>query len=329
MKQWQVTQLASPYQALSLSEVALPVPQGDELLVKVEAVALNFSDVLLCRGTYQEHPPLPFVAGRECAGTVVSLGPDASFPIGSRVACEPVLPHGAFSEYVTVAQPRCMLIPDDMLLDDAAALLLTYQTAFTALTRRAHLAAGETLLVHGGAGGVGSADIQMGRALGAQVIATAGSDRKLDHCRQLGADHVINYRAAPFAPHVREITGGVGADVIIDPIGGRVLEQSLRCIAFEGRLVSLGFASGQLPTIAVNHIFVKNYSVLGLHWGLYERRDPQWIVKCRQQLLQLYREGAIRPLISVVGWFDELPERLEQLAQGATEGKVVLRTRGG
>jgi NADPH2:quinone reductase len=215
-------------------------------------------------------------------------------------------------------------VPEGMTDEKAASLYLTYQTGHVGLHRRANLRAGEWLLVHAGAGGVGSAAIQLGKAAGARVIATAGGPRKVEVCRDLGADHVIDYTADDFVPIVKEITGGHGADVIYDPVGGDVFDKSRRCIAFEGRLVVVGFTSGRIPEAPANHLLVKNYSVVGLHWGLYRKHDPAVFGQVHEQLTQLVEAGAVDPLVGEVLPLDQAPQALTKLADRSTVGKVVL-----
>lgn len=316
--------LGAPADVLRLDEVPDPVPGPGEVLVRVDAVALNFPDVLLCAGRYQEQPPLPFTPGLEVAGAVLAAGPGAAHRPGDRVVGGPPLPHGGLAELVVLPAGRVFGVPAEMPAADAASLLITYQTAHVGLHRRAGLRAGETLLVHAGAGGVGSAAIQVGRAAEARVLATAGGPDKVAVCRRLGADEVIDYRAEDVAARVRELTGGRGADVIWDPVGGDVFEASRRCIAFEGRLVVVGFTSGRIPAVPAGHVLVKNYSVVGLHWGLYLERDPQVAVDAHAALLALYAAGAVRPLVSERLPLAAAPDALARLAARGTVGKVVV-----
>jgi NADPH2:quinone reductase len=215
-------------------------------------------------------------------------------------------------------------VPDSMSDEKAAALYLTYQTGYVGLHRRAHLQAGEWLLVHAGAGGVGTAAIQLGKAAGATVIATAGGPRKTEVCRELGADHVIDYTADDFVPIVKEITGAHGADVVYDPVGGDVFDQSRKCIAFEGRLVVVGFTSGRIPEAPANHLLVKNYSVVGLHWGLYRKFEPSIFGTVHRELVALVEAGKVDPLVGETLSLDQAPQALAKLADRSTVGKVVL-----
>lgn len=314
MKAWQVRQLGAPEDALQLVDVPDPVAGPGELLVRVEACALNFPDVLLCAGLYQEKPDLPFTPGLEVCGTVD----------GRRVLGGPPLPHGGLAELAVLPADAVFDVPDGMPADEAAALMITYQTAWVGLHRRAHLQPGEWLLVHAGAGGVGSAAIQVGLAAGARIVATAGGPEKTAVCRELGAHETIDYRAEDIVARVKEITGGHGADVIWDPVGGDVFDASRRCIAFEGRLVVVGFAAGRIPTLPAGHTLVKNYSVVGLHWGLYRTVDPPVIEAAHAALTELYAAGRIKPLVSERVPMAGAPAALTRLASRGTVGKLVV-----
>ncbi|WP_236829793.1 NADPH:quinone oxidoreductase family protein [Blastococcus sp. KM273128] len=301
---------------MSLDEVDRPTPGEGQVLVKVRAAALNFPDVLMAMGMYQEKPPLPYTPGVELCGEIVETG--------QRVIGSPAGGPGAFAEYALMDAAAAFPVPDGMTDEKAASLYLTYQTGYVGLHRRAHLQAGETLLVHAGAGGVGTAAIQLGKAAGATVIATAGGARKTEVCKQLGADHVIDYTTEDFVPIVKEVTGGRGADVVYDPVGGDVFDKSRKCIAFEGRIVVVGFTSGRIPEAPANHLLVKNYSVVGLHWGLYRKHDPSVFTDTHEQLVRLVQEGAVDPLVGEVLPLDQAPQALLKLASRDTVGKVVL-----
>jgi NADPH2:quinone reductase len=302
---------------MTLDDVPVPTPGKGQLLVKVRAAALNFPDVLMAAGLYQVRPPLPFVPGIELCGEVEGTG--------QRVLGTPADGNGAFAEYVLMDADRAWPVPDGLSDEKAAALYITYQTGHVGLHRRAHLQAGEWLLVHAGAGGVGSAAIQLGKAAGAHVVATAGGPEKAQVCRDLGADHVVDYTAEDFVAVVKEVTGGHGADVVFDPVGGDVFDRSRKCIAFEGRLVVVGFTSGRIPEVPANHVLIKNYSVVGLHWGLYAQRDPAVFGLVHEELTRLFEDGRIDPLVSRVLPLEEAPQALDALAHRGTVGKVVLR----
>src|SRR3954471_18555627 len=300
MRAWRVHELGNPDDVLKLEDVEQPTPGPGQVLVKVRAAALNFFDNLMIQGLYQEKPPLPFTPGSEVCGEIVETG--------QRVLGSTSGGPGAFAEYALMDANAAWPVPDGMSDEKAASLYITYQTGHVGLHRRAHLKAGEWLLVHAGAGGVGSAAIQLGKAAGAKVIATAGGERKTEVCRSLGADHVIDYTAEDFVPLVKEITEGHGADVVYDPVGGDVFDKSRRCIAFEGRIVVVGFTSGRIPDAPANHLLVKNYSVVGLHWGLYRKYDPARIGMVHEELCRLFDDGAIAPLVGSTLPLAQLPE---------------------
>jgi NADPH2:quinone reductase len=316
MRAWRVHRLGDPSEVMSLDDVDQPTPGPGQVLVRVRAAALNFPDVLMAMGMYQEKPPLPFTPGVELCGEIVGTG--------QRVLGSPSGGPGAFAEYALMDDAAAFPVPEGMPDEKAASLYLTYQTGYVGLHRRAHLQSGEVLLVHAGAGGVGSAAIQLGKAAGATVIATAGGERKVEVCRRLGADHAIDYTTEDFASVVKDVTNGRGADVIYDPVGGDVFDKSRKCIAFEGRLLVVGFTSGRIPEAPANHVLVKNYSVVGLHWGLYRKYDPALFGTVHEELGRLWAKGDIDPLVSQALPLDQAPEALKALASRSTVGKVVL-----
>lgn len=312
MRAWQVRSLGEPEEALVLSEVEQPEPKDGQVLVKVKAVALNFPDVLMCRGQYQVRPPLPFTPGVELCGEVVGTG--------DRVIGTPVLPTGALAEYTLMNEAE--VLPAPPALDDAEAsgFLIAYQTSWFGLHRRAHLQAGETLLVHAAAGGVGSAAVQLGKAAGARVIAVVGGADKAEVAKALGADVVIDRREQDFVGAVKEATGGRGADVIYDPVGGDAYTGSTKCVAFEGRILVIGFAGGTIPSPMLSHALVKNYSIVGLHWGLYRQYDPQSIVDAHHELMKLN----LKPLVGGRFPLEQAAEGLTRLAKGDSVGRLVV-----
>ena len=329
MKAWRVNELGDPLDVLTLEEVDAPLAGPGEAVVEVGAASLNFFDILLCQGTYQEKPPLPFTPGAEVGGTVRAVGDGVTtVREGQRVLAMPPLPRGGLAQRVAVPAAAMLPIPDAMPFEDAAAHFIVYQTAYVGLHRRARLQPGEVVLVHAGAGGVGSAAIQLAVAAGARVIATAGRAEKVAVCRQLGAEEAIDYREGDFVERVKELTGGRGADVIFDPVGGDVFDRSRRSVAFEGRLVVVGFAGGRMAEAPTNHALVKNYAVVGLHWGLYRKMAPRVIVETHQDLMRLYREGKIKPLIFRDVPFTEVPAALALIGSRATWGKLVTQPNG-
>ena len=324
MRAWQVVSLGEPADALRLVDVPDLLPGPGQVSVRVLAAAANFPDVLMCRGHYQERPSLPFTPGIEVCGEVISVGPGVvGIEVGARVLGGAALPTGGFAETALMNESDVFVAPD--VLDDAeaAAFYVSYQTGWFALHRRAALKAGETLLVHAAAGGVGSAAVQLGKAAGARVFGVVGSAEKVGVARALGADLVIDRTTEDVVEGVRTFTGGRGADVVFDPVGGDSYRQSTKCIAFEGRIVVVGFASGDIQSVALSHALVKNYSILGLHWGLYRSKDPASIRPCHAELSRMAGEGLLRPLVSERLSLEEVPRGLQALADGRTTGRVV------
>nr|WP_239542599.1 NADPH:quinone oxidoreductase family protein [Micromonospora terminaliae] len=309
---------------MRLVDVADPEPGAGQLVVRVLASPANFPDVLMCRGEYQVRPELPFTPGVELCGEVVALGAGVDgFAVGDRVLGGAALPHGGFAEFAVL--DAATTFPAPAALDDAeaAALYIGYQTGWFGLHRRAGLRAGETLLVHAAAGGVGSAAVQLGRAAGARVIGVVGGPEKAAVARTLGADVVVDRRAEDFVEVVKTETGGRGADVVYDPVGGETYQRSTKCVAFEGRILVVGFAGGRIQSAALNHALVKNYSIVGLHWGLYHRHDPAAVAECHRALTALATEGAVRPLVSERLPLGEVADGVQRLADGSTVGRVV------
>ncbi|MEV7016954.1 NADPH:quinone oxidoreductase family protein [Streptomyces sp. NPDC093991] len=315
MQAWQVHELGEPGEVMCLADVERPAPGEGQVLLRVRAANINFPDALMCRGQYQVRPPLPFTPGVEICGETED---------GRRVLANPALPHGGFAEY-TVADAAALLPAPDALDDaEAAALHIGYQTAWFALHRRARLEAGETLLVHAAAGGVGSAAVQLGKAAGATVIGVAGGADKAAVARDLGCDLVIDRREQDVVAAVKEATGGRGADVIYDPVGGEAYAQSAKVVAFEGRIVIVGFASGAIPSPGLNHALIKNYAILGLHWGLYNTKDPKLVRECHEQLTDLAARGAIKPLVSERVPLAGAADAVQRVADGVTTGRVTV-----
>lgn len=325
MKAWLVKELGDPKEALHLEELSKPTVADHEVLITVEATALNFFDILLCQGKYQERPELPFAIGAEVAGTVIGVSKGSKFRVGDRVSALPKLPSGGLAEIVAVSEELVYPVPDFVSSVHATSMIITYHTAYYALHECGNIKEGEVLLVHAGAGGVGSAAIQLGKVAGAFVIATAGGEEKVNICEKLGADMVIDYLSDDFVDIVKKHTDGRGADVIFDPVGGDVFDRSRKCISFAGRLLTIGFAGGTIPSVPINHILVKNYSVVGVHWGLFAKLKPQKVVEEHNELMNLYEKGLINPLIYREFQFDEVPEALQLLAGRKTWGKLVVR----
>lgn len=327
MRAWQVQELGEAAQVLHQLEIPVPAPGPGQVLVETWAAALNFADVLLARGHYQERPPLPFTPGLELCGLVVAVGEGVSpHRVGERVIGTVALPHGSLARYALCAAADVLPAPPG--LDDvhAAAMHIAYQTAWFALYRRAALRVGEHVLVHAAAGGVGSAAVQLAVAAGARVIGVVGSAPKVEVAHRLGC-HVVVDRSVDALPEVVEqATGGRGVDVVFDPVGGEAYELSTRVIAFEGRIVVVGFASGQIPTPALNHALVKNYTIHGLHWGLYRRKAPELVSRCHDDLVRLVAAGAVRPLVTEQLEFSAAADGLRRLGEGNTTGRLVVLT---
>jgi NADPH2:quinone reductase len=308
---------------LALRDWPEPEPGPGEVAVDVRAAGCNFADVLILKGEYQVKPTLPFVPGAEAAGVVAAIGEGvAGMHVGDRVLSHCGL--GAFAERLVVPAGRLHAMPADMSFETAAALPIVYPTSFVALVFRARIESGETLLVHAAAGGVGLAAVQIGKALGARVIATAGGEDKLAVARRAGADVAIDYEREDFVAHVLEETDGRGADVIYDPVGGDTFDRSLKCIAWNGRLLVIGFASGRIPELRANRILLKNIGVLGVHWPAYEQNEPARVGETFAGLMRLWEEGGIEPLIHRALPLARVGEALEDLAGRRTVGKLVV-----
>ena len=322
MKAWNVVTLAEPSEALRLTDQPSPTAAPGSLVLKTLAVALNFPDVLLCRGEYQEKPELPFVPGIELCGTVTGIGDGVTgFQLGDRVAATHL---GVMAEEVQVPAAAAFPAPGALSDAEAAALCIGYQTGYFGLHRRARIAPGETLLVHAAAGGVGTAAVQLGKAAGATVIGVVGNEAKRRVAEKAGADIVVNRTTEDFVEVVKEATGGRGADVVYDPVGGETFERSTKCIAFEGRIVVVGFAGGTLQTARMNHALVKNYTILGLHWALYTKKAPELVAEVHEQLTLLADKGLIRPVVTETVPFASAPDAVQRLGDGKTAGRVVL-----
>ncbi|MCL6670050.1 NADPH:quinone oxidoreductase family protein [Streptomyces panaciradicis] len=315
MQAWQVHELGEPSEVMRLQDVQAPTPGDGQVLLKVRAANINFPDVLMARGHYQVRPPLPFTPGVEICGETED---------GRRVLANPALPYGGFAEYAVADAAALLPAPDSLDDAEAAALHIGYQTGWFGLHRRARLEAGETLLVHAAAGGVGSAAVQLGKAAGATVIGVVGGADKAAVARELGCDVVVDRKSEDVVAAVKEATGGRGADVIYDPVGGEAYTQSTKVVAFEGRIVVVGFAGGSIPSPALNHALVKNYSILGLHWGLYNTKNPKLVLHCHEQLTELAARGAIKPLVSERVPLGEAAAAVQRVADGVTTGRVVV-----
>jgi NADPH2:quinone reductase len=329
MKAWRVNDWGPPDQ-MEFTDIPAPEPKAGEIRIENRAAALNFFDILMVQGKYQTRPPRPFTPGSEVAGVVDAVGEGVTgFEIGDRV--QAMATGGTYCEYSIASAEKAFRIPGAMNFEEAAAMIVIYQTSYFALTHRTSIRTGRTggpgewLLVHAGASGVGSSAIQIGKALGARVIATASSDEKMSFCLSQGAEHALNYSDASWVDRVKEITGGRGADVIYDPVGGEIFELSTKCIAPEGRLLVIGFAGGTIPSIAANRILLKNMSVVGVYWGGYLEHYPEYLRQAQEALFKMYEAGQIKPVVSQSFALAGAVEALNALATRKTVGKVVLK----
>lgn len=310
-------------ESLRVSEIPRPRPGPGELAIAVRAAGCNFSDLLMLKGEYQVKPPFPFVPGSEVAGIVSEVGAGtAGFAVGDRVLAR--CGTGGFAEEVVAQAVASVKLPDVLGYEAGAALSTVYPTSYAALVWRASLAAGETVLVHAAAGGVGLAAVQIARALGARVLATAGGREKCEIARRAGAELVVDYREGDFVERVLEATGGRGADVIYDSVGGDTTDRSLKCIAWNGRLLVIGFASGEIPSVKLNRVLLKNISIVGLHWSAYPEREPARIAEAFDGLFALAARGGIEPLVSARYPLERAGEALVALGARETVGKVVI-----
>ena len=321
MKALVCRELSGDLDRLSLEDVTLPPLGAGEVRIRIRAVAVNFPDLLMVQGKYQHKPELPFIVGGERAGEIVSVGANVrGFQIGDRVIGVGLT--GGFAEECQLPVAAIRQMPDGVDFETAASFSTTYLTAYVALVRRAALQSGETLLVHGAAGGVGLAAVDLGRVLGARVIATASTEGKRAFLHKFGADHVLP--ASGFRDAVKELTQGRGADVIYDPVGGDVFDESTHCIAFNGRLLVIGFASGRIPSIAANIPLIKGFSVIGIRAGEYGRRFPDRGRENIAAIDRLLAEGKIRPHIGAKFPLAQAVDAMRMLAERRIIGKAII-----
>jgi len=312
-----------PPDSLVVENLPSPKPGAGEVVVAVKAASVNFPDVLIIQNKYQFKPPLPFSPGSEFAGVVKELGAGVSgFKAGDKVIA--FTTYGAFAEEVKTEASRLLPLPEGMNFESGAAFLLTYATSDHALRDRGALRAGETLLVLGAAGGVGLAAIEIGKALGARVIACASREDKLEVCREHGADATINYATEDLRERIKSLTDGRGADVVYDPVGGPYSELAFRSIAWRGRLLVVGFAAGDIPKLPLNLALLKGASVVGVFWGDFARREPKLFADSVRQLGSWYRQGKLRPHVSQSFPLEKAAEALKLMAARQVKGKIVL-----
>jgi NADPH2:quinone reductase len=312
-----------PPESLVLEDVPSPQPGPGEVVVSIKAASVNFPDVLIIQNKYQFKPTLPFSPGSELAGVVKAIGPGVkNVKPGDKVIAFTTF--GAFAEEVKTEAARLLPMPEGMGFDAAASFILTYGTTDHALRDRAQLKAGESLLVLGAAGGVGVAALEIGKALGARVIACASSNDKLAVCREHGADETINYASEDLRERIKALTGGKGADVIYDAVGGPYTEPAFRSIAWRGRHLVIGFAAGDIPKLPLNLALLKGAAVVGVFWGDFTRREPQAFAESARQLARWYGEGRLKPHVSATFPLEKAADAMNLLASRKAKGKVVI-----
>ena len=324
MRAWQLQQLGDPWDELQLTDVNAPEPEAGQARIRVEGADINFADILQCQGQYQVKIDPPFVPGMSVAGEVLAVGPDCELQVGQRVVGSTSGVWGAFADQAIVAAADMYVLPPSVDGVVAAGLHVTYGTSWFALHRRGHLQPGESVLVLAAAGGVGSSAVQMAKAHGCWVLAAAGGAEKVATCLELGADLAIDYTNDDLYQSVMDATSGRGVDVIYDPVGGQYFDIARRLVAWEGRILVVGFASGTIPSAPANHVLVKNYSVVGVHMGGYRVSDPAVIGTCYDEVYAMLGRGEIDPLISERLPMADLPRGLRQLADRQTKGRLVL-----
>ena len=322
MQAWFCETLSGP-EGLVWKEVPTPQPGPGEVRIAIRAASLNFPDTLTVRGKYQFKPELPFVPGSEYAGLVEAIGDGVTqLKVGDAVAA--MGSTGGFATHGIAPAKSVLKLPPGFALEDAAAFALTYGTTHHALVDRAALKAGETVLVLGAAGGVGTSAIQLAKAVGAKVIAAASSDEKCAFCRTLGADATINYATQNVRDALKELTGGKGPDVVYDPVGGDLAEPVFRSIAWRGRYLVIGFAQGSIPSLPLNLALLKGASIVGVFWGDFVRREPENSARGMAELAKWYAEGKIKPAIDLRLPMRELPAAYARMATRQVQGKVVM-----
>jgi NADPH2:quinone reductase len=310
-------------QALKWTELPTPTPGADEVLIRIQAASLNFPDLLIVQNKYQMKPALPFVPGSEYAGVIEAIGSEVKhLKVGQTVAC--LSGTGGFATHTLAPAKLCLPLTPSFNAVDAAAFIMIYATSYHALVDRSQLKAGETVLILGAAGGVGSSAIQIAKAVGAKVIAAASTDEKCALCRQLGADEVINYTNGDFREQIKDLTQGKGPDVIYDPVGGEFSEPAFRSIAWRGRYLVVGFAAGPIPALPLNLSLLKGASIVGVFWGDFAKREPLKNAEMMATLTDWYEHKKIKPFIDSTMPMDQLMQAYERMNSRAVQGKLVM-----
>ena len=312
---------------LTFEDIDAPTPGANELLIDIHATGINFPDALMVMGLYQVKPPLPFSPGMEVAGTVTAVGADVNrFKVGDRIVagCQT----GGYAQQVCIPEQAAFAIPQGISDAEAAALLIAYGTAHHALKQRANLKSGESLLVLGAAGGTGLAAVQIGKAMGANVIAACSTEEKLQTAKSHGADHLINYQEADLKAELKQITQGKGVDVVYDPVGGDAFDICSRTMAWNGRLLVIGFTSGKIPKLPVNLALVKGYSLVGVFWGEFTQREPDVYAKNMQELFGWIESDVFRPVIDSEVPLEQAVDALKKVMQRKVQGKLIIKPKG-
>jgi NADPH2:quinone reductase len=319
MRAWRTTEKPG-IESLEIVDAPVPEPGDGEVLLRVASAALNFSDLLMIDDTYQVRPPRPFIPGQEVSGTVEAAGPGVGIGVGSPLASK--VYWGGFAEYAIVRADMAIPVPDDMELQRAATIPVVYPTAIVALSESTKVEPGERVLIHAAAGGVGLASVQVAKALGATVLATAGSSEKCALATANGADYAFDYSRDDWVQGVKDATGDAGVDVVVDPVGGDVTLQSLRCLAWEGRLLIVGFSSGEIPAIPANRLLLKRASAIGVYWS--HERDAALIADVTDRMVAMCADGRLKPHVGTAYEFSDLPRALADLRARRSVGKSVL-----
>jgi len=323
MRAWQVQRAGEPVDVLHEVDLDPPQPGPGQVRIGVTAAGIGLPDVLMCRGTYPLTPPLPFTSGQEATGTITAVGDGVDLPIGKRVMCVTAFTEGrgSFAEECLVAADSAFAVPEGLTDAQAAGFWIPHLTAWIGLVLRGGLAAGDWLAVLGAAGGSGIAGVQLGRALGGRVIAVVSDEERAAFCRQLGAEATLNHREGPLAPGLRDMTSGRGVDLIYDPVGGSLAEGAAHAMARDGRLLAVGFASGEWPRLATHNLVVTNTSLVGVFAGGYSREELDHI---HAGLAGLVADGRLRNAVTAEVLFDDLPNALQRMADRGVVGKLVM-----
>jgi len=313
-----------PPETLSIETLEDPMPGEGEIVIDVAAAGINFPDVLAIAGKYQVRTPTPFVPGNEAAGTVVALGEGVSrYDVGDKVIINSV--GGAFAEKCVAPVQTSMPLPDALSFEQGAGFTVTYGTSYHALKQSADLKAGETVLVLGAAGGVGITAVEIAKAMGARVIAAASSDKKLEFAASAGADDTVNYSSEPLKKRVKELTGGKGADIVYDPVGGELAEQAFRATAWHGRYLVIGFACGEIPKFAANIALLKEASIIGVWWGTWAAKNPKLQIRNMMEMAELIADGVLTPRVTESYALDDYLSAFQAITERRALGKVILK----